>query len=167
MQHAYLLLGSNLGNRLDYLQAARQQISKLCGPVLAASSIYETEAWGLTNQPSFYNQAICITTELAPPILMQTLLQIEADLHRVRTQQYGSRTIDIDILLIDAEISNTPLLQLPHPALPQRRFALIPLAEIAPQLLHPTAKMTVTELLHQCTDTLAVQKIKADNEVCH
>ena len=159
MHKAYLLLGTNLGNRFKYLQLAQQQIETLCGKLYSQSSIYETAAWGLTNQPSFYNQVLVIETTLLPEVLMQTLLLIEEKLGRVRTIKFGPRTIDIDILLIDHIINNSYLLQLPHPALPQRKFALLPLAEVAPNLVHPVEKKTISQLLQTCTDTLDVQKI--------
>ncbi len=159
MYKAYLLLGTNLGDRQHYLLQAQQHIASLAGNVIAQSSIYETAAWGLTDQPSFYNQVLVIETALLPEALMQTLLSIEEKLSRVRTIKFGPRTIDIDILLINNLISNTALLTLPHPALPQRRFALLPLAEVAPDLIHPVENKTVLQLLQACTDTLDVQKI--------
>ncbi len=159
MHKAYLLLGTNLGDRFAYLQQAQQQIQTLCGKVYSQSPIYETTAWGLTNQPSFYNQVLVIKTILLPETLMQTLLSIEEKMGRVRTIKFGPRTIDIDILLIDDLTNNSDLLQLPHPALPQRKFALLPLAEVAPNLVHPVEKRTIAQLLQACTDTLDVQKI--------
>ena len=159
MHKAYLLLGTNLGNKIAYLQQAYQLIQTLCGKVYSQSSIYETAAWGLTNQPSFYNQVLVIETQLLPEILMQTLLLIEEKIGRIRTIKFGPRTIDIDILLIDDLINNTPLLILPHSALSQRKFALMPLAEVAPQLYHPIEKKTISQLLVACLDTLDVQKI--------
>lgn len=159
MHKAYLLLGTNLGDRLTYLQQAKQLIVSTTGSFVTESSIYETAAWGLTNQPSFYNQVLVIETTLQPEILMQFFLNIEAQMGRVRTVKFGPRTIDIDILLIDDLINQTELLQLPHPALPQRKFALMPLAEVAPNLVHPVEKKTISKLLQACTDTLDVQKI--------
>ena len=90
---------------------------------------------------------------------MLELLKIEEQLGRIRTIKFGPRTIDIDILLIDELINNTTLLALPHPALPQRKFALMPLAEVAPNLVHPVEKKTISQLLLACTDSLDVQKI--------
>jgi 2-amino-4-hydroxy-6-hydroxymethyldihydropteridine diphosphokinase len=159
MHQAYILLGTNLGNRLSYLQQAKAFISQQVGEVLATSSIYETAAWGLTEQPSFYNQVLVVKTSVEPEKLMQQLLDIETELGRIRTIKFGPRTIDIDILLIDDLINNSTILQLPHPALPQRKFALMPLAEVAPSLMHPFEKKTVSALLQACTDTLDVQKI--------
>ena len=159
MHNAYLLLGTNLGNRFAYLQKAVEFIQLLCGKVISQSSIYETAAWGLTDQPSFYNQVLVIETALLPEYLMQTLLSIEEKIGRKRTIKFGPRTIDIDILLIDALTNNSPLLTLPHPALSQRKFALMPLAEVAATIIHPIAKKSIAQLLLACTDTLDVQKI--------
>ena len=159
MHKAYLLLGTNLGNRLAYLQQAEQLIQALCGRVISQSSMYETAAWGLTDQPSFYNKVLVIETTLLPEHLMQTLLSIEEKMGRKRTIKFGPRTIDIDILLIDQLTNNSTLLTLPHPALPQRKFALMPLAEVAATIIHPVEKKTIAQLLLTCTDTLNVQKI--------
>ena len=159
MHKAYLLLGTNLGNRLAYLQQAEQLIQALCGRVISQSSMYETAAWGLTDQPSFYNKVLVIETTLLPEHLMQMLLSIEEKMGRKRTIKFGPRTIDIDILLIDQLTNNSTLLTLPHPALPQRKFALMPLAEVAATIIHPVEKKTIAQLLLTCTDTLNVQKI--------
>jgi len=159
MHKAYILLGTNLGNRLSYLQQAASYIAQQVGEVSATSSIYETAAWGLTDQPSFYNQVLVVKTDVEPENLMQQLLDIETQLGRIRTIKFGPRTIDIDILLIDDLVNQSAILQLPHPALPQRKFALMPLVEVAPNLLHPVEKKTISQLLQACTDTLDVQKI--------
>ena len=159
MHNAYLLLGTNLGNRLAYLLQAASYIQALCGKVISQSSIYETAAWGITNQPSFYNQVLVIETVLLPEHLMQNILSIEEKIGRKRTIKFGPRTIDIDILLIDGLTHNSPLLTLPHPALPQRKFALMPLAEVAATIIHPITKKSIAQLLLACTDTLDVQKI--------
>ena len=161
MHTAYLLLGSNLGNRLSYLEQAKQLITVACGSIINQSGIYETAAWGITAQPSFYNQVIVLQTNLAPDLLMQTLLNIEEQIGRKRTIKYGPRIIDIDILLIDSLIQTTALLTLPHPFLPERRFALLPLAEVAPLLLHPLVNKNILELLQDCTDTLDVKKVES------
>ncbi len=158
MNTAYLLIGGNLGNRSAYLQQARELIEQSCGNIVHSSAIYETAAWGFTDQPSFYNQALALETPLSPERLMQQLLDIEADMGRIRSIKLGPRIIDLDILLIDALVISSGLLTLPHPALPQRRFALLPLCEIAPSLMHPVMHKTVTQLLEACTDALDVQK---------
>ena len=158
MHLAYLLIGSNLGDKTTYLKNAGSYIQQQCGQIVKQSSFYETEPWGFTEQPSFLNQALCIQTELAPAQLMHTLLQIESKMGRTRELKMGPRIIDLDILQIDQQIIDTPLLQLPHPAMHLRRFALIPMEEIAPQLIHPQFNKTITQLLAECTDQTDVQK---------
>lgn len=156
---AYLLIGGNMGNRLSNLQQARELIEKECGQINAQSSIYQTAAWGLTDQPDFLNQVLVVTTLLTPEALMQQLLSIEERMGRKRTIKLGPRIIDLDILLIDSLIIYSTLLTIPHPALPKRKFALLPLVEVAPQLMHPLERKTIAQLLIECPDELAVQKI--------
>jgi 2-amino-4-hydroxy-6-hydroxymethyldihydropteridine diphosphokinase len=159
MNTAYLLTGGNIGDRTHYLQLSAQLITQYCGQIITTSAIYETEAWGITNQPTFYNQVLIIKTLMQPEQLMQTILSIEEKMGRVRTIKMGPRAIDIDILLIDDRVMQTDLLTLPHPFLHERRFALTPLAEVAPQLKHPILQKTISELLLACTDKLHVNKI--------
>lgn len=158
MNTAYLLTGGNMGNRLNHLRQAAEWIQQKCGKILAQSSVYETEAWGKTDQPAFLNQALQIETDLSPDALMQALLDIETAMGRTRTIKMGPRIIDLDILLIDDLIQTSALLTIPHPALTLRKFALLPLAEIAPLLMHPLEKKSILELLEICPDTLNVQK---------
>ena len=148
-----------MGDRLNNLKKAKALIAEECGTIRSASSIYGTAAWGITEQPDFLNQVLELETSIEPVQLMQQLLDIEERMGRVRLFKMGPRIIDLDILLIDDLIIDSPSLSLPHPALPSRRFALIPLAEIAPDLLHPVEKKTITQLLLTCSDTLTVQKI--------
>ncbi len=158
MYTAYLLIGGNLGDRMTYLSKAVQLIEKSCGKVVQSSSIYETAAWGKTDQPDFYNQALILQTTLTPENLMQNLLAIEEQMGRKRNEKLGPRIIDLDILLVDSLVLNTVLLTLPHPALPNRRFALLPLAEIAPMLMHPVLHQNMSQLIETCPDKLHVQK---------
>lgn len=158
MNTAYLLTGGNMGNRLNHLRQAAEWIQQKCGKILAQSSVYETEAWGKTDQPAFLNQALQVETDLSPDALMQALLDIETAMGRTRTIKMGPRIIDLDILLIDDLIQTSALLTIPHPALTLRKFALLPLAEIAPLLMHPLEKKSILELLEICPDTLNVQK---------
>lgn len=159
MSTAYLLIGGNLGNRSANLQKAVFNIEQTCGKIVQSSAIYETSAWGLTQQPAFYNQALVVSTQLSPHGLMQTLLEIELQMGRTREIKMGPRVIDLDILLIDQLVQNTDLLQLPHPSLALRRFALLPLAEIAPDLMHPILQKSIQTLLEICPDKLDVQKL--------
>ncbi len=159
MNTAYLLAGSNMGNRTAYLQLATKIIEEQCGSIITRSHIYETAAWGVLDQPSFYNQALALQTTLRPGQLMQTLLDIESTIGRQRVQKMGPRIIDLDVLLIDDLVLNTPFLTVPHPYLTERRFALTPLAEIAPSLVHPITNKTITELLNECNDMLPVVKL--------
>jgi 2-amino-4-hydroxy-6-hydroxymethyldihydropteridine diphosphokinase len=159
MHTAYLLIGGNLGDRQLNLQQAAQLVEENCGDIISISSVYETAAWGVTNQPSFLNQVLVLNTELESEELMHRLLAVEKELGRIREEKMGPRTIDIDILLIDDLILHTDHLTVPHPSLHQRRFALTPLAEVAPTKKHPILNKTIAELLTDCPDTLAVTKI--------
>lgn len=162
MNIAYLLIGGNLGNRSANLQKAIQLIEQDCGNILQSSAIYETAAWGLTNQPSFYNQALKLETKLPPNQLMQQLLHIENSMGRVRTIKLGPRVIDLDILFFNELIIDSELLKLPHPAIHERRFALLPMAEIAAELVHPLFHKTIETLLVECKDLLDVQKLSIE-----
>ncbi|TVT37811.1 2-amino-4-hydroxy-6-hydroxymethyldihydropteridine diphosphokinase [Hymenobacter setariae] len=158
---AYLLLGSNLGDRAAHLQHAQQVLAATAGAITAASAYYETAAWGLEDQPAFLNQALAVRTALPAAELLAACLAAEQQAGRERRQRWGARTLDVDILLYGQEIISTPTLTVPHPALPARRFALVPLAEIAPQLLHPQLHQTVAELLDNCPDPLPVTQVKS------
>ncbi|WP_311136291.1 2-amino-4-hydroxy-6-hydroxymethyldihydropteridine diphosphokinase [Hymenobacter cellulosivorans] len=157
---AYLLLGSNLGDRKAILATAVAELGRQAGPVTAQSGLYETAAWGLEEQPAFLNQAVQLKTELAPLDLLAACQQVEQQAGRERLVRWGARTLDVDILLYDNLIVNLPQLQVPHPRLPERRFALVPLAEIAAQVVHPGLANTIADLLTSCPDTLAVQLFK-------
>jgi 2-amino-4-hydroxy-6-hydroxymethyldihydropteridine diphosphokinase len=158
MNKAYLLIGGNLGDRKENLEKARELIVLHCGNIVKTSSIYETAAWGKTDQPSFLNQALEINTTLTAKELLKKVLEVEKKLGRIRREKYGPRIIDIDILLFNNEIHDQPFLKLPHPEMQNRRFALIPLAEIAPNEIHPVFKKPITELLKECPDQLEVKK---------
>lgn len=130
-----------------------------CGNISNESSIYETAAWGQTKQAAFLNKIVILQTKLSADELMKTLLQIEQELGRIRTEKYGPRTIDLDILFYDDLIYHSAIVTLPHPAIQDRRFVLIPLAELSPRKLHPVYKKTITALLKECADQLAVKKL--------
>ena len=158
MRTAYLLIGGNLGNRKENLSKAVSLINEQCGSLTRSSSIYETEAWGITDQPSFLNQALEISTSLNARQLMRKVLQIEEEMGRVRKEKLGPRIIDIDILLFENEIHDLRFLKIPHPEMQNRRFVLVPLAEINSTLQHPVLKKTIAELLEECPDLLDVKK---------
>ena len=159
MSAAYLLIGGNLGNRKVNLSKATEMIREQCGTVIKSSSLYETAAWGMAEQPSFLNQALEILTSLNAKQLMRKILKIESMMGRLREEKFGPRTIDIDILFYENEIHDLHFLKIPHPELQNRRFVLAPLAEINPELQHPILKKTIAELLEDCPDNLEVKKI--------
>lgn len=159
MVNVYLLLGSNLGNRQLFLQDAARYIEDSTGEILVRSGIYQTESWGKSDAPDYLNQVLLIQTELQPQLLLAELLNIEIMLGRQRLEKWGSRTVDIDILFYGNEVINESNLTVPHPELHNRRFTLEPLAEIAPNLLHPVLNKKVLALKNELTDNLAVKKI--------
>ena len=163
MNRAYLLIGGNMGNREKNFTIARGYIERYCGPVIRSSSLYETAAWGKTDQPSFLNQALEIETDLDAEQLMKQVLEIEKLMGRERKEKYGPRIIDIDILLFNNEQYDLPFLKIPHPEMQNRRFALIPLAEIAEDLQHPVFKKTIGQLLNECPDKLEVKKYTTEH----
>jgi 2-amino-4-hydroxy-6-hydroxymethyldihydropteridine diphosphokinase len=158
MNKAYLLTGGNLGDREQYLATARSLINEQCGTIVTASSLYETAAWGKTDQPSFLNQALELDTGLNAKQLIRRILKVEKQMGRIRDEKYGPRLIDIDMLLFNNEKYNYSFLKIPHPEMQNRRFALLPLAEIAPNIIHPVLNKTIHELLKECTDELPVKK---------
>jgi len=159
MRTAFLLIGGNLGNRKENLSKAVSLINEQCGSLTSSSSIYETEAWGKTDQPAFLNQALEISTSLNARQLMRKVLKIEEEMGRVRKEKLGPRIIDIDILLFESEIHDLRFLKIPHPEMQNRRFVLVPLAEIDSTLQHPVLKKSIAELLEECPDNLEVKKI--------
>jgi 2-amino-4-hydroxy-6-hydroxymethyldihydropteridine diphosphokinase len=140
------------------LSKAKEQIEKRCGSILKASSVYETAAWGKEDQGAFLNQVLKVETNLHPEEVLKTILQIEEYLGRKRELKYGPRTIDIDILFFNDKIINRRALKIPHPQMQNRRFVLVPLNEIAPGKVHPTLHKTISQLLAECPDPLAVNK---------
>jgi 2-amino-4-hydroxy-6-hydroxymethyldihydropteridine diphosphokinase len=159
MNIAYLLIGGNMGDRRMNLATARHLIDQQCGTIFRTSSIYETAAWGNQDQPAFLNQALEVYTPLNARQLMRRILKTEKLMGRIREEKYGPRIIDIDILLFNNEVHNLHFLKLPHPELPNRRFALVPLVEIAPDIVHPVSKKTMSALLDACVDPLPVKKL--------
>jgi 2-amino-4-hydroxy-6-hydroxymethyldihydropteridine diphosphokinase len=160
MAKAYLFTGSNVGNRIKNIENAARLISEQAGKIVKASSVYETQAWGSTSQGAFLNQALLIETKLEPKELLKKILGIEQQLGRVRLIKWEPRIIDIDILLYENIIYSDSDLVIPHPYLPERRFTLTPLVEIARNVIHPVLNKTMQELLTECKDKLEVQIYK-------
>jgi len=159
MNRVFLLLGSNLGNRQQYLQQAIELISTQIAPVKNTSSIYETQSWGKTDAPDYLNQVVMLETEIPASELLRKILDIELMLGRRREEKWGSRTIDIDILFYGDKIIEDENLQVPHPELHKRRFTLDPLSEIAPGLFHPVLKKTILDVKNELKDSLIVKKL--------
>jgi 2-amino-4-hydroxy-6-hydroxymethyldihydropteridine diphosphokinase len=157
MPKLYLLLGSNLGDRPAYLTQARERIAAQVGPIMRSSSLYETAAWGKTDQPAFLNQVLEVRAEVTPEQVLLLIHQMEQQLGRVRQEHWGTRVIDIDILFYDDLSLQSKWLTIPHPQLHLRRFTLLPMAEIAPDLLHPVLGKSIAALLAECPDKLEVR----------
>lgn len=155
----YLLIGSNLGNRVNNLQKAINALKNI-GELTAISSIYETEPWGLTSQPAFLNQALVMKTSLPPTNLLSAIKIIETEIGRAPSEKWGSRVIDLDILLYETLTIKSDILTIPHPRISERRFALVPLAELNAALILPGTTVSIQQLLDQCQDNLSVTKIE-------
>lgn len=161
MNKLYLLLGGNQGNTEQILQSAQAFIKLKIGAVTAVSPVYETAAWGKTDQPNFLNQAIEVHTKLGAFEILEQTQQIENQLGRQRKEHWGQRTLDIDILFLNSEVINTGNLCIPHPEIQNRRFALVPLNAISPELIHPLSELSVARLLELCPDNLPVNLFKS------
>lgn len=144
---------------MKWLQQAVSLLSARCGTVIQQSGTYQTAAWGITDQPAFLNKVVLLQTALSPSGLLSTIHEIETALGRQRDVKWGQRTLDIDILLYNTEVILLPDLIIPHPYMQERRFTLVPLAEIAPAYIHPKLHKTIAELLAICADKLEVHKI--------
>lgn len=159
MNYAYLITGGNIGRREDQLAFAAKLIEERCGSVIDRSSLYETSAWGKTNQNSFLNQALVLETSLNARDLLNEILYIENLMGRDRDEKYGPRIIDIDIIFFNHQIINQPGLVVPHPEMTRRRFVLEPLSQVIPAYIHPILYKTVSQLLAECKDELPVKKL--------
>lgn len=158
MNKVYLLLGSNQQDPQKQLKIAQPSIIRKIGRIQRKSAIYQTAAWGNTDQPDFLNQVIIVETKLTVQQTMHTILQIEKEMGRLRTVKNAPRIIDIDILFFNKEIINTAELTVPHPQLQNRRFVLVPLNELSPNFKHPVLKKNIHRLFIHCTDKLNVKK---------
>lgn len=155
-QTIYLHTGSNLGDRFSYLAQACEMIEKKIGKISNQSRLYETEAWGMKDQPDFINQALEVQTELVPEEVLFHIKKIEKEIGRQENKKWHERIIDIDILFFGDTIFSSEKLKIPHPHCHERMFVLIPLMEIAGDFLHPTLNLTIEELYLNCEDPLEV-----------
>ncbi len=162
MNKVVLLIGSNIGDRLSYLEKAETEITVELGRIVRQSSIYETASWGNTSQENFLNRVLIIESTLAANEMMKKIISIEEKMGRRRTAKWEPRIIDIDILFFNNEIISKEDLIIPHPHLHERKFTLIPLTELIPDYLHPVLKKSVAELLSGLNDPLEVKKISTN-----
>ncbi len=158
----YLLLGSNLGDRKAYLDQALSAIAFKIGSVQATSQIYETASWGKTDLPAYLNQAVKVSTHFSAEQVLLICQEIEQAAGRARIEKWGSRTLDVDIVLYEDKIIDTANLKIPHPHMASRRFVLQALAEIASELIHPITKQTIGQMLEVCEDSLPVEVYQGD-----
>lgn len=156
--NVYLSVGSNMGDRLQLVRKAAGLIHKNLGKIARKSHIYETQAWGKTDQDPFLNQVLMINTIMAPRDLLEKIAEIEREMGRERKEKWGPRTMDIDILFYGKRVIRDKGLEVPHPELHKRLFVLAPMLEIAPELEHPILKQPIDELFMACQDLSEVIK---------
>lgn len=160
MNQTYLITGGNIGDRKINLERAASFIEKKIGHILKSSAIYETAAWGNTDQSSFYNQVHLVETGLPPEDLMKSILSIEKEMGRIRTEKNAARIIDIDILFYNNEIIETVSVVVPHKEIQNRKFVLKPLLELCPGFIHPLFHKTIAQLDAETMDTLEVRPVE-------
>ena len=154
LQTLFLSLGSNLGNREENLNQAIQLIRQNISTNLSISNIYETEPWGNLNQAGFLNLILKIeNSSLLPHEVLEKIQKIENELGRIRVEKWGERCIDIDIIYLDDLILDDAQLVIPHPFMQERKFVLVPLADVAPDWIHPVLQKTTLQLLQDCPDS--------------
>lgn len=156
---SYLCLGSNEGDAELNLSRALHAIDNRVGTISGSSSVYYTSAWGKEDQRAFLNRVIKVETQLGPQELLAAILDLERDLGRLRSERWGPRVIDIDILFYEDIVFNSPDLTIPHPLLHERKFVLVPLTELEPDLVHPVFEMPIKSLLSDLKDELLVKKL--------
>jgi 2-amino-4-hydroxy-6-hydroxymethyldihydropteridine diphosphokinase len=156
----FISLGSNVGNRLNFLTSALNKISTQAGKLILKSSVFETEAWGNVTQQNFFNQIIAIKTNYEATELMYMLLEIEHQLGRTRSERNGPRSIDLDIIFYKDQIIREAKVKVPHPRMHLRNFILIPMNEICSEWMHPLFNLNMKKLLEISQDILVVKKLK-------
>jgi 2-amino-4-hydroxy-6-hydroxymethyldihydropteridine diphosphokinase len=158
-ERVVLLLGTNIGDKLDNLERARLELTSEIGEIVTESAIYQTEPWGLKEQEAFLNQVIVVETLLRPMRIIENIWTIEKRMGRNKIEHWGPRIIDIDILFYGELIYEADDLKIPHPMLHERKFTLVPLVEIMPKFNHPLLGKSMRQLLEDSTDSSAVNKI--------
>jgi len=159
LRKLYLLLGSNMNERQTYISTACDEIVTKMGPIIEKSQLYESEAWGKTDQSAFLNQAICVESDEDPEEILINCKTIERNVGRQHRDKWHEREIDIDILIYGDLIVDKPALNIPHKRLIHRRFALKPLSEIAGNVIHPDIGLTINQLCELCVDTGKVEVV--------
>jgi 2-amino-4-hydroxy-6-hydroxymethyldihydropteridine diphosphokinase len=160
MSKVYLLLGGNMGDKRQVFDQTIGLLNDRVGDITRQSAIYETEPWGFESELLFWNQVLELSVNIPAEEVLERTQQIENQLGRLRLlEQYSSRVIDIDILFYDDKIIELPHLVIPHPRIQERKFALIPLNEIAPELIHPVLHKSIHQLLIECQDQLKVERL--------
>ncbi len=166
MHRIYIELGSNLGDRLHNLSVAAEELEDLCDPI-SYSSIYETEPIEMVSDNLFLNMVVGADTLLEPSELLTQLKSVEEHLGRKPNTHHMDRTIDLDILMYEGMIYRNSMVTIPHPAMDRRRFVLVPLAEIAPHMIHPVRGISIQELLEQCPDRHRVERTALQLSLTH
>jgi len=160
MHQVFLSIGGNLGNKRANFDKVYTHIQNELGCIVLRSSVYETPPWGFDSEDSFWNQVLCIETLLNPSEILEKIKNIDAAYGRKRNSEgYSSREMDVDILYFEDKIIETENLTIPHPLLHKRLFVVVPLAEIAPDWVHPVLKLTSVEMLNNCEDKSEIKKV--------
>lgn len=163
MNKVFLGIGGNIGDKRKNFIRVTDLIEVKLGKILQESSVYETPPWGFQSKDAFWNQVLVIETKLEAEELLWRIREIEADFGRKRgNERYSSREMDIDILYFNDDFMETADLIIPHPRIPERRFVLVPLVEIAPKMKHPLRRLTHIELLEYCRDESVIKKVTTD-----
>lgn len=166
MNSIYILTGSNLADRERALSTAKQEIQYHCGVITSFSSVYESPAWGFESDEKFLNQVLHLHSMLGPFALLARLQEIEIKMGRIRTRKgFESRIIDLDILYFNHEIIHNEVLKIPHPAMHLRAFTMVPMAEIAPDFIHPILKMSQIEILSMLDDKKDIKRFNTPEKI--